>query len=120
MFKLNYDRIFAKKHHITGLALVEAQANKNDNFFAYREGFISTEVDEMFAGSDENKNNGGGASEGGRMSYVFKLGYSYDNRYLFDFVGRIDGSAKFYKDNRWGFFPGISAAWRISEEPLQM
>lgn len=83
---------------------MEAQANKNDNFFAYREGFISTEVDEMFAGSDENKNNGGGASEGGRMSYVFKLGYSYDNRYLFDFVGRIDGSAKFYKDNRWGFF----------------
>ena len=56
MFKLNYDRIFAEKHHVTGLALVEAQASKNDNFFAYREGFISTEVDEMFAGSDENKN----------------------------------------------------------------
>ena len=53
MFKLNYDRIFAEKHHVTGLALVEAQASKNDNFFAYREGFISTEVDEMFAGSDE-------------------------------------------------------------------
>ena len=116
MFKLNYDRIFAKKHHITALALIEAQASKNDNFFAYREGFISTEVDEMFAGSDENKNNGGGASEGGRMSYVFKLGYSYDSKYLFDFVGRVDGSAKFYEDNRWGFFPGVSAAWRISEE----
>ena len=66
-------------------------------------GFISTEVDEMFAGSDENKNNGGGASEGGRMSYVFKLGYGYENRYLVDFVGRVDGSAKFYKSNRWGF-----------------
>lgn len=118
MFKLNYDRIFAEKHHITGLALVEAQASKNDNFFAYREGFISTEVDEMFAGSDENKNNGGGASEGGRMSYVFKLGYGYENRYLVDFVGRVDGSAKFYKSNRWGFFPGVSAAWRISEEPF--
>lgn len=118
MVKLNYNHIFAKKHHVTGLALIEAQASKNDNFFAYREGFISTEVDEMFAGSDENKDNGGGASEGGRMSYVFKLGYSYDNRYLFDFVGRIDGSAKFYEDNRWGFFPGVSAAWRISEEPF--
>ena len=116
MFKLNYDRIFAKRHHITALALIEAQASKNDNFFAYREGFISTEVDEMFAGSDENKNNGGEASEGGRMSYVFKLGYSYDSKYLFDFVGRVDGSAKFYEDNRWGFFPGVSAAWRISEE----
>lgn len=118
MFKLNYDRVFAEKHHLTGLALVEAQANKNDNFFAYREGFISTEVDEIFAGSDENKNNGGGASEGGRMSYVFKLGYGYENRYLLDFVGRVDGSAKFYKSNRWGFFPGVSAAWRISEEPF--
>lgn len=118
MFKLNYDRIFAEKHHITGLALVEAQADKNDNFFAYREGFISTEVDEMFAGSDENKNNGGSASEGGRMSYVFKLGYGYESRYLIDFVGRVDGSAKFAKNNRWGFFPGVSAAWRISEEPF--
>ena len=118
MFKLNYDRVFAEKHHLTGLALVEAQASKNDNFFAYREGFISTEVDEIFAGSDENKNNGGSASEGGRMSYVFKLGYGYENRYLFDFVGRVDGSAKFYKSNRWGFFPGVSAAWRISEEPF--
>lgn len=118
MFKLNYDRIFAEKHHVTGLALVEAQASKNDNFFAYREGFISTEVDEMFAGSDENKNNGGSASEDGRMSYVFKLGYGYENRYLIDFVGRVDGSAKFYKSNRWGFFPGVSVAWRISEEPF--
>ena len=52
------------------------------------------------------------------MSYVFKLGYGYENRYLVDFVGRVDGSAKFYKSNRWGFFPGVSAAWRISEEPF--
>lgn len=116
LFKLNYDRIFAGKHHVTGLALIEAQSSKNDNFFAYREGFISTEIDEMFAGSDENKDNGGGASDGGRMSYVFKAGYSFDSKYLFDFVGRVDGSAKFYKKNRWGFFPGVSAAWRISEE----
>ena len=118
LFKLNYDHIFAEKHHVTGLALVEAQSHRNDNFFAYREGFISTRVDELFAGADENKNNGGAAAEGGRMSYVFKLGYNYNNRYLIDFVSRIDGSAKFYKNNRWGFFPGVSAAWRISEEPF--
>lgn len=116
MFKINYDRVFANKHHVTGLALVEAQSSRSDNFNAYREGFISTEIDELFAGSDKNKNNGGGASEGGRMSYVFKLGYNYSDKYLFDFVGRVDGSAKFYESNRWGFFPGISAAWRISEE----
>ncbi|MGQ8335573.1 TonB-dependent receptor [Sunxiuqinia sp. A32] len=116
LFKLNYDRIFAGKHHVTGLALVEAQSNRHDDFFAYREGFISTRIDEMFAGADENKNNGGGASEGGRMSYVFKLGYNYGSRYLIDFVSRVDGSAKFNKSNRWGFFPGVSAAWRISEE----
>lgn len=116
MVKVNYERRFAKKHHVSGLLLMEAQSTKNDNFWGRREGFISTEVDEMFAGSEENMKAGGDASQGGRMSFVGKLGYNYANKYLADFVMRADGSPKFAKKHRWGYFPAISVGWRISEE----
>jgi TonB-linked SusC/RagA family outer membrane protein len=47
----------------------------------------------------------------GRLNYAFK------DRYLFEVNGRYDGSSKFIEGKRWGFFPSMSAAWRITEEP---
>ena len=47
-------------------------------------------------------------------SWVFRAGYDYENRYILDLSARYDGSWKFPKGNRWGFFPSVSAAWRIS------
>ena len=49
-------------------------------------------------------------------SYVFRAGYEYDQKYIIDFAGRYDGTWKFPKENRWGFFPSVSGAWRVSEE----
>ncbi len=49
-------------------------------------------------------------------SFVFRTGYNYDQRYIIDFSGRYDGSWKFPKGKRWGFFPSVSGAWRVSEE----
>jgi len=46
----------------------------------------------------------------------YRLNYSFKDRYLFEASGRYDGSSKFPKDNRFGFFPSFSAGWRISEE----
>lgn len=45
-----------------------------------------------------------------------RLNYNFEQRYLFEFNGRYDGSSKFAKDNRYAFFPSVSTAWRISEE----
>lgn len=50
------------------------------------------------------------ASLFGRANYV------YADRYLFEFTARYDGSSKFARGHRWGFFPSVSAGWRISEE----
>lgn len=50
------------------------------------------------------------------LSYISRIHYSFDNRYLFTFTGRIDGSSKFGTNNKYGFFPSGAAAWRISEE----
>jgi TonB-linked SusC/RagA family outer membrane protein len=49
-------------------------------------------------------------------SYFGRLKYNYDNRYLFTFTARYDGSSRFGENNRYGFFPSGDFAWRISEE----
>ena len=53
---------------------------------------------------------------GAVISGVFS--YDYRGKYLVQVIMRYDGSENFPKDNRWGFFPGVSAGWRISEEPF--
>jgi len=50
------------------------------------------------------------------LSYFGRVNYNYDNRYLATINFRADGSSKFNKDNRWGYFPSFSTAWRASEE----
>lgn len=52
----------------------------------------------------------------GINSYFGQARYNYDYRYIFSFSGRVDGSSKFGENNRYGFFPAASVAWRVSEE----
>lgn len=59
---------------------------------------------------------GGYINEAALASYLGRLEYNYDNRYLFNAVIRRDGSSKFSKGNQWGNFPSVSAGWRISNE----
>ena len=59
--------------------------------------------------------------EGGAYNYVlfgafFRMNYDYDDKYLFEINGRYDGTSRFKKGMRYGFFPSFSGAWRISEE----
>ena len=55
-------------------------------------------------------------SESGMLSYVGRMNYSYDDKYLFEFMLRSDASAKFAPQNYWGMFPSWSAGWVISDE----
>lgn len=55
-------------------------------------------------------------SENTLISYFGRLNYSYNNRYLATVNFRTDGSSKFRKSNRWGYFPSFSLAWRLTEE----
>lgn len=50
------------------------------------------------------------------VSYIARLNYIFNDRYMLELTGRYDGSSRFTKGNRWGFFPSVSGAWRISEE----
>jgi len=112
-FLLNYDNTF-NKHHITGTAGFEFYQRERNYLSitqAPREnlhiGLIGTSENNQVVEQDGTYST---------ASFVFRAGYSYEERYIIDFAGRYDGSWKFPKGNRWGFFPSVSGAWRISEE----
>ena len=112
---INYNRTFASAHNVKALLLYEVSSYKGDNFQATRTGYV-VPIDQIFAGPDLNKSNSGGASDNGRESYAGRLNYDYKGKYLFEYNFRYDGSARFPPDKRWGFFSGVSAGWRISDE----
>lgn len=113
---INYHRRINKNHNITALLGTERISGASMNFNAFRRFFTSTAIDQMFAGGNLLKDNGGSASEDARLSYFGRFNYDYEGKYLAEFVFREDGSYVFPKGSQFGFFPGISLGWRVSEE----
>ncbi len=112
-----YERLFAAKHNIKILAGTERRSGMNDVFTAFRKNYISPAVDQLFAGaSDQYMANDGWASQNAYLSYFGRVNYDLSRKYLLEFVWRYDGSYMFPENKRFGFFPGISAGWRISDE----
>lgn len=114
-FKIGYNRIFGQ-HDVSAFVAYEQSDSYNEGIFAYRTGFLSSKIDQMFIGGEKDKDNGGNAVQTARQNIFGRISYNYRQKYLVDFVLRHDGSYIFPKDKRWGTFPGISAAWRVSEE----
>jgi TonB-linked SusC/RagA family outer membrane protein len=103
------------KHNFTIMASHEAQESKWQNISASRSGFLTNDVFDLNAGAAPGAN-GGGSGPWGMESYLGRVTYNYDNRYLFMGTYRRDGSSNFGPENKWGEFPSLSAAWRISRE----
>jgi TonB-linked SusC/RagA family outer membrane protein len=101
---------------VTAVALFESNDYASENLYAQRKDYLTTAIDQLFAGSEVGMRNSGSASEMGRSSYVGRLNYSYKNKYLFESILRADASAKFPEEKRWGYFPSMSLGWVISEE----
>lgn len=81
-----------------------------------RTGFLSNSIPELFAGSSDGSLNNSITTQFARQNYISRLSYNYDNKYLVDYSMRYDGSSAFAPGKRFGFFPSLSAAWRISQE----
>lgn len=112
---LNWTRKIAEQHDINLLLGFSMESFYSSNFNAYIEGFLGNELSELNAGTI-NKDLGGTSSESKLMSYFGRANYMFSDKYLFEFNFRYDGSSRFAKNNRWGFFPSFSAGWRINEE----
>jgi TonB-linked SusC/RagA family outer membrane protein len=113
--KIRYDKSFLN-HRFNMFMATELAENKANYFSALRRNFISTAIDQLYAGGESNQVTDGSASEFSRKNYFGRISYGFKDKYLVDFNVRYDGSSAFPVNNRWGFFPGISAGWILSEE----
>lgn len=113
--KIAYTRTF-KNHRLNSFAAIEQSTLKSNDFSAFRKNFISSEIDQLFAGGVAEQVANGSASESARRNVFGRLSYGYLEKYLFDINMRYDGSSSFPEDSRWGFFPGVSVGWIMSEE----
>lgn len=106
-----------KKHDFDVLVLAEQTEAEGNSYITYRDGQQIPGVDQLFAFNAATTTvQLNGATESGKRSYLGRLNYSFDNKYLLEFVGRVDGSANFPPEHRWGFFPAVGLGWRVSEE----
>ncbi|WP_106828355.1 TonB-dependent receptor [Parabacteroides pacaensis] len=115
---LNYDNKFGK-HAVNILALYEYTETNGTGMSAGRKNFPIQDIMDLTYGEEViDELVKGGHSNFKRAGYVTRINYSFDDRYLFEFTGRIDGSTRLPSHNRWGFFPGVALGWRISNEPF--
>ena len=81
-------------------------------------GFLDSNFATIGAGAGGTFSGDGSCWKYNRASFFGRLNYNFNDRYLFQFTFREDGSSKFGADSRWGFFPSVAVGWRISEEPF--
>ena len=116
LVSLTYDKSFGD-HELKVLGLYEQITRKFSQFNAARLDLLSLNIPELFIGSQNNQtNNGFSGSDIGRKSFVSRLNYGFQNKYLFEATFRADGNVLFSPENRWGYFPSFSAGWVLSEE----
>jgi TonB-linked SusC/RagA family outer membrane protein len=118
--QIAFERQFGN-HFVSVMNLLENSHYQGDNFNAKRYGVLP--VSQIFGGITDNQEAGQSTSaaslyEFANTASVGRATYDFKGKYLAEFSYRYEGSSKFPSGNRWGFFPAVSAGWRISEEPF--
>ena len=106
------------RHSINVMLSHESQESAWKNLAGGRTGFLTNDILDLAAGDALTASNSGGSGEWAMESYLGRLNYNFADRYIIMGTVRRDGSANFGADNKWGFFPSVSAAWRVSQEPF--
>ncbi len=115
-FYLNYDRKFGK-HSVSAMGTIE----RTEGFYTFSRIAYDNPTYGVYNGSSAtagtlSTNTYYSKSEHGRMSYVGRMSYDYDGKYLAQIILRSDASTNFAPENYWGFFPSLSLGWVMSEE----
>lgn len=114
---LTFEREFLGVHDITLLAGFTMERETGENIQGASSGFITDAFEYHNLNAGESPNNpSSGASEASLVSYLGRMNYSFDDRYLVTLTGRVDGSSRFGEGNKYGFFPSGAFAWRVSNE----
>ena len=112
---LNYQQTIGSDHTINALVGHSIERYDTEFFQGSIQGFPSTDLDELNVGTD-NRQVSGTTTVDALISYFGRVQYAFRDKYLFEANSRYDGSSRFAKGNKWGFFPSFSLGWRLSEE----
>ena len=116
---INYNTTIAEDHSIGLMALYSMQAYRGESStWAATEVLENTDWWNMKTGNFNADDSSNSYSENSMTSYALRANYAWKSRYLLTATIRWDGSSKLSKDERWGCFPSVAAAWRITEEPF--
>lgn len=110
-----YAKSFNRTHNFKVMAGFNQEHHKAKKMTANRQDLSSEELNDLNLGTGESTVFGG-SSAYALQGYFYRFNYNYKNKYLLEANGRYDGSSRFPKGQRFGFFPSASAGWRISEE----
>jgi len=120
---LTYNETFADKHNVNVMLGQEMSHSHWESQASAAQGFLSNAVHDPSAGDVTLSSGTGSQVNSALFSYFGRLFYNYDDRYLVTATLRRDGSSKFERGHRWGWFPSAALGWKISNEkfmkPLQ-
>ena len=112
----NYTKRFGS-HSFNVMAGYEGYKYEWENLGASRTKYALDNYPYLNIGPEDYQFNNGSAGHNAYQSVFGRLMYSFKNKYMLQANFRADGSSRFAKENRWGYFPSVSAGWVISEEP---
>jgi len=113
---LTYNLHFGEAHNLTAMVGTEAQRSDWEGIQITKKNFTSNDIQNLSQGDDKTSSTSGWKDAASLLSYFGRFNYNYADRYLATFTLRADGSSKFGPNNKWGYFPSGSFAWRISNE----
>ncbi|WP_236976130.1 SusC/RagA family TonB-linked outer membrane protein [Membranihabitans maritimus] len=109
-----WDQSF-EDHNFKVIVGANQELRQEKNFSGWRKDLLSEDLNELNLGSGDMQINSS-ASEWAVLGLFNRLSYDYKSKYLVEFNSRYDGTSRFPSDRRFGYFPSISAGWRMSEE----
>ncbi len=118
-YQMNFSASYARSfglHSVSGLFSIERSEAENEYLYGYVTGPYEFTTGQSNSATGETKTVTFTRGESGSLSYIGRLNYSYNDKYLLEFLFRSDSSTKFAPENYWGSFPSVSAGWIISQE----
>ncbi len=116
---LYYDKTFAKKHHVNFTGLYSVQEN-HMHYTSVRKDSITEDFVQFYNLAQSNATPApvvaGNESSWALLSYMARINYAFDERYMLTLTARMDGSSRLGPGNKWHKYPAISAGWNISKE----
>lgn len=111
-----YSNKFNEVHNVKITSGINSENKRFKDVKISRNGMLTDELDDFNLAKGDVFSLTGGKNNYSIFGVFYRLNYDYQSKYLFEASGRYDGSSRFRKGHRYGFFPSFSAGWRISEE----